>query len=171
MINYRLDMPLSKIISGAQTGIDRSALDAALELGFPCGGACPQDRVAEDGRIPDRYPVIELDAGKYRARTIQNVLDSDGTLIIYFSSLSGGTEQTVAHCIKKRKPYQLIDATEITESRAAELTSRFIEVHQISTLNVAGRRASQQPNGQSYALNVVAAVIERIRARAVADVV
>ena len=103
MIKYRLDMPLSKVISGAQTGIDRGALDAALALGFPCGGACPQDRVAEDGRIPDRYPVIELDAGKYRARTIQNVLDSDGTLIIYFSSPSGGTEQTVAHCIKKRQ--------------------------------------------------------------------
>ena len=158
-------MPVSKIISGAQTGIDRGALDAALALGFPCGGACPQDRVAEDGRIPDRYPVIELDAGKYRARTIQNVLDSDGTVIIYFSSLSGGTEQTVAHCIKKRKPYQLIDAIEITESRAAELTARFIEVHHISILNVAGPRASQQADRQRYAFNVVAAVIERIRAR------
>ena len=122
-----------------------------------------QYSLAEDGRIPDRYPVIELGAGKYRARTIQNVLDSDGTLIIYFSSLSGGTEQTVAHCIKKRKPYQLIDATEITESRAAELTSRFIEVHQISTLNVAGPRASQHANGQSYAFNVVAAVIRQIK--------
>ena len=164
-------MPLSKIISGAQSGIDRGALDAALELGFPCGGACPQDRVAEDGRIPDRYPVTELDAGKYRARTIQNVLDSDGTLIIYFASLSGGTEQTVAHCIKKRKPYQLIDAIEITESRAAELTSRFIEAHHISTLNVDGPRASQQANGQSYAFNVVSAVIQPIQARAAADVV
>jgi hypothetical protein len=96
-------------------------------------------------------------------------LDSDGTLIIYFSSLSGGTEQTVAHCIKKRKPYQLIDAIEITESRAAELTSRFIEAHHISTLNVAGPRASQQANGQSYAFNVVAAVIQRIRARNAAN--
>ena len=65
-------MPLSKIISGAKTGIDRGALDAALALGFLCGGACPQDRVADDDWIPDRYPVIELDAGKYRARTIQN---------------------------------------------------------------------------------------------------
>lgn len=71
-ISPHLDMPLSKIISGAQTGIDRGALDAALALGFPCGGACPQDRLAEDGRIPDRYPVIELDARKYRATTIQN---------------------------------------------------------------------------------------------------
>jgi len=156
-------MPLSKIISGAQTGVDRGALDAALELGFPCGGACPQDRLAEDGRIPDRYPVIEMDAGKYRARTIQNIVDSDGTLIIYFSSLSGGTEQTVAHCIKKRKPYQLIDAIEITESRAAELMSRFVEVHQIFTLNVAGPRASQQPNGQGYAFNVAAALIRQIK--------
>ena len=162
-------MPLSKIISGAQTGIDRGALDAALELGFPCGGACPQDRVAEDGRIPGKYPVIELEAGKYRARTIQNVLDSDGTLIIYFSSLSGGTEQTVLHSIKKLKPYKLIDATEITESRAADLTLIFIEVNGISTLNVAGPRASQQTNGQRYAFNVVSAVIQQIRVRTAAN--
>ena len=71
-ISPRLDMPLSKINSGAQTGIDRGSLDAAQALGFPCGGACPQDRVAEDGRIPNMYPVIDLDAGKYRVRTIQN---------------------------------------------------------------------------------------------------
>ena len=77
----------------------------------------------------------------------------------------------MAHCIKKRKPYQLIDAIEITESRAAELTSRFIEAHHIFTLNVAGPRASQQANGQNYAFNVVSAVIQPIQARAAADVV
>ena len=50
----------------------RGAPGPVLEMSSLSGGACPQDRLAEDGRIPDRYPVIELDARKYRAITIQN---------------------------------------------------------------------------------------------------
>ena len=42
-----------KIISGGQTGVDRGALDAALELAVPHGGWCPRGRLAEDGRIPN----------------------------------------------------------------------------------------------------------------------
>ena len=46
-----------KIISGGQTGVDRVALDVSLELGIPCGGWCPKGRKAEDGPIPERYPL------------------------------------------------------------------------------------------------------------------
>jgi len=42
-----------KIMSGGQTGVDRGALEAALELGIECGGWCPAGRLAEDGRIPE----------------------------------------------------------------------------------------------------------------------
>jgi hypothetical protein len=35
-----------KITSGGQTGVDRAALDATLELGIPCGGWCPKGRKA-----------------------------------------------------------------------------------------------------------------------------
>jgi hypothetical protein len=73
-------MPLLKIISGGQTGVDRGALDAALAVHFPCGGRCPAGRKAEDGTIPENYPVTALRRGGYRARTLKNVQDSDGTL-------------------------------------------------------------------------------------------
>ncbi len=42
----------SKIISGGQTGVDRAALDVAMELGLEAGGWCPRGRRAEDGRDP-----------------------------------------------------------------------------------------------------------------------
>ena len=52
-----------KIISGGQTGVDRAALDVALKCGIDCGGWCPAGRLDEFGRIPDRYPLHELEQG------------------------------------------------------------------------------------------------------------
>ncbi|WP_349255285.1 YpsA SLOG family protein [Spectribacter hydrogenooxidans] len=94
--------PLS-IISGAQTGVGRGAMDAALDAGIPCGGWVPPGREAEDGRIPDRYPVQEMTTGRYRQRTKANVLDCDGTVLIYFGSLHGGTELTLQFCLRNKK--------------------------------------------------------------------
>ena len=45
-------MLIKKIISGGQTGVDRAALDIAIELGIPYSGFCPKGRRAEDGIIP-----------------------------------------------------------------------------------------------------------------------
>jgi hypothetical protein len=144
-------LTLKAIVSGAQTGVDRGALDAALELRFPCGGWCPPGRKAEDGAVPDRYPVHELVVGGYRKRTIRNVLNSDGTLIIYFSESEGGTAQTLLHCSRLAKPCLAIDAAFVPVKRAAALAAAFIDEHHIETLNVAGPRASKEPRGHQYA--------------------
>ena len=72
----------TKIISGGQTGVDRAALDVALELGLPCGGWCPRGRRAEDGPIDPRYPLTETPWDGYPQRTEWNVRDADGTLIL-----------------------------------------------------------------------------------------
>jgi len=118
-------MPLIKIVSGGQTGVDRAALDAALKTGTKCGGWCPIGRKAEDGVIPDHYPLSELEDASYRKRTKQNVIDSDGTVIIYFDTLSGGTEKTLLFCLQQKMPYLLIDATELSPTRAAERIQKF----------------------------------------------
>jgi len=101
--------------------------------------------------IPDRYPLTEMPHGGYCQRMIQNIRDSDSTLILYFRELEGGSEATLVQCIKKRRPYRLIDATEIAEARAAEIVACFIERHGIETLNVAGPSAHKVPEGHEYA--------------------
>ena len=88
------------VISGGQTGVDRAGLDAAREAGIRTGGYCPQGRLAEDGAIPDCYPMTEMAGADYAARTEKNVIASDGTLVLNLGDLSGGTKVTV-DCAKK----------------------------------------------------------------------
>lgn len=141
-----------KIISGAQTGVDRAALDAALAFGLPCGGWCPAGRLAEDGIIPDSYPVIELASGGYRDRTRHNVIDSDGTVLIFFDQLHGGTLLTLNFCEQYNKPHLMIDASQINAVRAAADIARFVTDQRISVLNIAGPRASSNTKTYDYTL-------------------
>jgi hypothetical protein len=152
-------MPLT-IISGGQTGVDRAALDAALACDIACGGWCPRGRMAEDGRIPDRYPLTEMPGTDYRQRTIKNVRQSDGTLIIYFGRMTGGTKLTHDSCIKHDVPCLLIDGALLDIGRAADEISRFIDSRHIKLLNVAGPRASNHAGAYEYTYNVLSAVLQ-----------
>jgi hypothetical protein len=73
--------------------------------------------MAEDGVIPDHYPLMSLPNGGYRQRTRLNVVDSDGAAILYYESLSGGTRLTRNLCALLKRPYVLVDARQMSESR------------------------------------------------------
>ena len=149
-----------RIISGGQTGVDRGALDAALDVGTPCGGWCPRGRLAEDGWIPERYPLIEIESDHYSDRTLKNVEDSDGTLIIHFGQLEGGTAFTRRCCIDHSKPHVVMDlSTHKTEDAVSE-TVRFIAANNIGTLNVAGPRASKVAHARSTTHELIKAVLD-----------
>jgi hypothetical protein len=156
-------MALIKIVSGGQTGVDRGALDAALAAKFPCGGWCPSDRRAEDGPIPVRYPLTPLPGGGYRERTRQNVIDSDGTAIVFYESLTGGTLLTRNLCARAKKPFIVLDAMQSTELTAAAAIARFADENHIGALNIAGPRLSGWAQGQAFAERVVAELINQCR--------
>ena len=73
---------ITKIVSGGQTGADRAALDVAIEEGILHGGWIPKGRKTETGPLPEKYQLKEMPTEEYPKRTEQNVIDSDGTLII-----------------------------------------------------------------------------------------
>lgn len=133
---------LGKITSGGQTGVDRAALDVGLKLNIPIGGACPKGRLAEDGPIDGKYPLQEMPTAAYGDRTRQNVATTDGTLILHYGPLSGGTALTKKVAIARKKPLLLID---LAKTVSPEEARRWIEQNAISNLNVAGPRESHQP--------------------------
>ena len=149
-----------KIISGGQTGVDRAALDAALRHGINCGGWCPAGRLDEFGKIPDHYPIQELRDGGFTERTLQNVKDSDGTVVIYPGELRGGTDRTVRFCVELERPYQLIEASRIAAQDAAKLIADFVRKNAIGILNVAGPRQSEWPEGYAYAFRALEAFLK-----------
>jgi len=136
---------LARLISGGQTGVDRGALDAALRRGFPCGGSCPRGRRAEDGPIPARYPLTELETASYIARTRRNVAESDGTLILAPGALSGGTRATKNHADKTGKACLVIDTNDPDTGAQARGVRHWLEREDIRVLNVAGPRESSCP--------------------------
>jgi Circularly permutated YpsA SLOG family len=139
------------IVSGGQTGVDRAALDAALSLGSPCGGWCPAGRLAEDGPIPARYPLTELAGADYAAQTRQNVIDSDGTLVVTYGLPSSGTARTIEFCRQHHKPVLVIEVERSDLERAAQDARRFVAEQNVRRLNVAGPRASNAARAYDFA--------------------
>ena len=154
-----------KIVSGGQTGVDRAALDVALKHGIECGGWCPAGRLDEFGRIPDHYPVRELEFGGFAERTWQNVKDSDGTIVFHLSKLWGGTEQTVRFSIDLQRPYELIDASKLSADDATRLIADFVSNNDIEVLNVAGPRQSEWPEGYDYTSRALEGFLKSITSK------
>jgi hypothetical protein len=152
-----------QLISGGQTGVDRAALDAALEQRFPCGGWCPRGRRAEDGPLSDRYPLRETKTTAYPARTAANVRAGDGTLIILRGQSDRGTALTGRLAAQLGKPLLVVDLQETPGAAAVELILRWSREHGIETLNVAGPRESGCPGIYREALEVMRALIAALQ--------
>ena len=151
-------MTVKKIISGGQTGADRAALDYAIEYGIEHGGWVPEGRKAEDGIISKRYNVTELPGGDYAARTIKNVIEADGTLIVSHGNVTGGSLLTWKTAQKHGKPVLHIDMKKLIAFDAAIDVHEWTEMNNISILNVAGPRASKDPEIYQITRNVLETV-------------
>jgi hypothetical protein len=134
---------LKKIISGGQVGADQGALDAAIKYNFPHGGWIQKGRKTQMGTLPDKYKLKEMPVSGYKERIEQNVIDSDGTVIISHGNLSGGADYSQKMTEKHNRPNLHIDLNEIPAFLAASKINTWIIENDIELLNVAGSRASE----------------------------
>lgn len=154
-----------RIISGGQTGADRGALDAAIRLGIPHGGACPKGRLAEDGVIPERYALSETDSDKYPPRTALNVKQSDATLVLSHDGIfDRGTALTLKLIEQMGKPYVKMSLKEGLDQQqlnnlAAWLDKLATRLGHPITVNVAGPRESRVPGLQEHVCDFLMAAL------------
>lgn len=150
-----MDSKRPTIISGGQSGVDRGVLDAALSLDWPCGGTCPAGRRAEDGPIPERYPLVESASEAWEVRTRINVEQADATLILVRDlPLSGGTRLTQDWANVKGRPVRV---ETVPWDQAAVVD--WVRALDPGVLNVAGPRESGAPGIGRAAMEFVRSVL------------
>jgi hypothetical protein len=161
-----------KLISGGQTGVDRAALDVAIERAMPWGGWCPKGGWAEDLPEPpgllSRYPHLkETPQSHPLQRTEWNVRDSDATLIIVDGqglAASIGTQRAREWAHKHGKPMLVVDAgaPDAPERAAAWLHAQKQRFGPHMALGIGGPRESEAPGIYAKARFLVAAVLDRL---------
>jgi hypothetical protein len=140
-----------KIISGGETGVDRAALDVAIERGIAYGGWCPKGGWAEDmpnppgllSLYPDLRETPEADPSQ---RTEWNVRDSDRLMVLIDSAglaVWKGTGLAIDTARKLGKPSIVID---IDADGAGVLAAGFVSEGQgLLALCIGGPRESAAP--------------------------
>ena len=154
-----------KIVSGGQTGVDRGALQAAIDLGLDWGGWAPKGWRAENGTIPLLYRanMQEHASANYLGRTRRNVIDSHATLIITNAyPLTGGTLKTRFFCQEVMRSHFVVSLGETDAVGKARkwLGQFFAAEHPVPfVLNVAGPRESKASGIQKRTRRFLAGVL------------
>jgi len=133
-----------RIISGGQTGVDRAALDFALENNINCFGWCPKGRMAEDGIIPLSYPLKETASSHYKVRTRKNVEESQGLLVFLDGKPDKGTILAMDHAEKLNKPLYVVHFNMNVEDQEIGILN-LLRSYNISDINIVGPRESNNP--------------------------
>lgn len=151
---------IEKIISGGQTGADRAALDFAIARNIPYGGWLPRGRKTEDGALDLKYRLREMPTTDYAKRTEQNVIDADGTVIVFHGFPVAGSALTLEFTRRHERPCLPIDLKETSPEKAAERLVSWLGENRIRILNVAGPRAGRDPAIYSAVMNLLERSIE-----------
>jgi hypothetical protein len=161
-----------KIISGGQTGVDRAALDVAIERGLPWGGWCPKGGWAEDlteppGLLAHYEHLKETPLTHPLQRTEWNVRDSDATLIITDTqglSVSIGTVRAHEWARKHGKPCLAVavDETQALSRAACWVQAQKKRFGADLQLGIGGPRESEAPGIYASARTLIAALLDKV---------
>lgn len=145
---------IKRVISGGQTGVDRTGLEVARELGIPTGGTAPKGWRIDGGADPSLadFGLVESPYDTYPPRTRENVVNSDAT-VLFGNMESPGCKLTIKLCKQNQRVY-LCNPTEDT-------LKEWIEENDIKVLNVAGNRLRTNPVASITARDVLKRTLVR----------
>ena len=128
-------MPVEKIISGGQTGVDQIGLRVGRLLGLKTGGTAPKGWRTETGSCPQlaEYGLIESFSDDYTVRTEDNVVEGDATIL--FGNLSSAGSKCTLRAIRKYKKNYIANPT-------LEQLLAFLNRVNPAIINIAGNRGS-----------------------------
>ena len=156
-------MQIAKVISGAQTGVDLAALDAALALDIPTGGWVPSAGCNEVGPIDlEKYNLTMMPSGcGYPERTRKNIETADATILLMPRGAGGwkwspGSLMTVKHCQRVQKSFKIF-ALEIYSIGGIEGWLKTAKGNLV--LNFAGPRESKCPGAYETAFQIISNVL------------
>jgi hypothetical protein len=150
---------IKKIVSGGQIGADQAALDVAIKLGLPHGGWIQKGRKTQSGILPEKYRLKELPTAGYKQRIEQNVIDSDGTLIVSHGEPTGGAEYGREMADKHHRPRLQADLKENSTFVIASRINTWIFKNNIEVLNVTGSRVSEDSTIYKDTMDIVEGAI------------
>ncbi len=154
-IQDREKIMIKKIVSGGRIGADQAALDVAIKMGIPHGGWIQKGRKTQRGILPEKYQLKEMPVAGYKERIEQNIIDSDGTVIISHGNLTGGSDYGQEMAKKHQRPCLHIDLNETPLSIAPSEINTWIIENNIEVLNVTGSRTSEDPKIYKDTMNII----------------
>lgn len=143
-----------RILSGGEAGVERAALDWAIDHRVAHGGWCSRGRLADDGPLDARYRLTETASLSDADRTRHNVRESDATLIINVGALEGRALLAQRLAAAAGKPY-CVAQLERHRPRELRRVLEWLGGDALLNLHVAGPRDGTRPGIHALAYEML----------------
>jgi hypothetical protein len=144
-----------RVVSGGEAGVDRAALDWAIDHRVDHGGWCPRGRRADDGPLDARYVLHETDSTSDADRTRRNVREGDATLILNAGLLEGHALLCQRLAQAAGKPCLVAQLDDRHRARELRRVLEWLGSDALLTLHVAGPRAASRPGIHALAYTML----------------
>lgn len=131
------------LISGSQTGVERSALAWAVKHEIPHGGWCPTGLLTSEEAPDPEFKLKEAESEDLIETIGLNVRDADATLVFTLAAKATGPAQKAVSAAKKQKKPVLHVHRGILG--VSEKIVAFLDKHYIRRLHVTGLSETDEP--------------------------
>lgn len=139
---------IRKIVSSGRTGVEMAALDVAAKLGLSHGGWAPRGMRNEEGPLSAQYRLQEAPAMGFKHAMEQNVMNSDGTLLITRGRKTVETRFAVETALRYQRQLLHVDLSQHSAFESASLASSWVSLQNIRIAFITGPSAGQ--DGRIY---------------------